>query len=132
MSYSFGESLISLSRELDDALDQIDRELAGLEDRLLALLLQLVAQRDADARDQFLHAERLRHIVVGAELQRLDDAGLVGAARQDQDRQIEPLLAPFAQQVMAGHVGQAEIEQDEVGLLELDVLDRVTLALAPR
>jgi hypothetical protein len=30
---------------------------------------------------------------------------------------------------MAGHVGQAEIEQDEVGLLLLDVLDRV-VALA--
>ena len=39
MSYSFGESFISLSLDLDDALHEIDRQVAGLEDRLLALLL---------------------------------------------------------------------------------------------
>ena len=60
---------------------------AGTEDRLLALLLQPVAQRHADAGDQLVHAERLGHIVVGAELERLDDAGLVGAAGEDDDRQ---------------------------------------------
>ena len=62
------------------------REVAGAEDRLLALLLQPVAQRGADAGDELLHAERLGHVVVGAEVERLDDAGLVGAARQDDDR----------------------------------------------
>jgi hypothetical protein len=59
--------LISLVIDLDDPLDQIDRQPAGLEDRLLALLLQPVAQRHADARAELVHAERLGHIVVGAE-----------------------------------------------------------------
>ena len=117
MSYSFGDSLISLPLDLDDAPDEIDRQIAGLEHRLLALLLQPVAERHADARHQLVHAERLGHIVVGAEFQRLDDAGLVGAAGQDDDRQVKPSSRQLLQQVVAGHVGQTEIEQDEVGLL---------------
>jgi hypothetical protein len=86
-----------------------------------------VAQRHADARGQFVHAEGFRHIVVGAEFQRLDDAGLVGAARQDDDRASQALLAPAAQQIVAGHVGQAEIEQDQVGLARSLTLSRAGL-----
>src|SRR5438445_7624784 len=113
-----------LALDLDDALDQIDAEVAALENRLFALLLELVPQRDADARHQFVHAERLGDIVVGAEFQSLDDAGLVGAAGEDDDGNVEPVVTPFAQELMTAHAGQAEIEQHQVRLFLFHQLDR--------
>ena len=75
-----------------------------------------MAQRGSDAGDEFLHSERLGDVVVGAELQRLDDARLVGSAGKDDDRRLAAGGAPAAQEVVAGDVRQAEIEQDEVGV----------------
>ena len=110
--------------DLDDALDEINRQATGLEQRSFPLLLQAVAERDADARHQFVHAEGLRHIVIGAQFQRRHDPRLVGPARQDDDRQRQALLAPSAQQIMAGHIRQSEIEQDQVGQIGLDAVAR--------
>src|SRR3954469_15608602 len=44
-----GGELYLLAFDLDDALDQVDAEISGVEHRLFALLLEFVAQRDADA-----------------------------------------------------------------------------------
>ena len=43
-------------------------------------------QRDADPREQFLGAERLGHVVVGADVERRDLVRLAAARRQDDDR----------------------------------------------
>src|SRR6266508_1898966 len=72
-------------------------------------------QHRAHARDQLLGAERLDHVVVGAELEADDPVGLVATGRQDDDRHARG--PPQA----AGHVepvppGQAEVEHDQVGL----------------
>ncbi|CCV16199.1 hypothetical protein MESS4_830419 [Mesorhizobium sp. STM 4661] len=110
--------------DLDDALHQIDGEIAGLEHRLFALLLEFVTKRHTDARDQLIHAERLGDVVIGAELERGDDAGLVGAAGKDDHGNVQAVVPPFAQQIMSAHAGQAEIEQDQVRLFRLDEFDR--------
>jgi hypothetical protein len=70
----------------DDPSHEIDREVARLEDRPLALLLQPVAERGTDAGDELVHAERLRHVVVRTEVERLDLAALVAAAGEHDDR----------------------------------------------
>ena len=51
------------------------------------------------AREQLIHAERLRHIVVGAEIERRDLAGLVAAARQNDDGQVALAAADLPQQI---------------------------------
>ena len=112
-----GESFTSLSRDLDDAAHEIDREIADPEDRPLAMHLQLMAQRRPHAREQLVHAERLGDVIVGAEIERLDLAGLVAAARQDDDRDALVARSDRPQQLEPVDIGQAEIENDEVGLL---------------
>ena len=114
-SYSRGVRPDLLAAKPDDAAHEVDREVAGLEQRPLALGLQSVAQRGADAGDELLHAERLGQVVVGAELQRLDDAGLVGTAGKDQHRHIVARGAPAAEQLLPGDVGQPEVEDHELG-----------------
>ena len=101
MSYSFGDSLTSLPSTLTMRLTRSTDRSPVWKIGFSPCCCKPVPQRHADARDKFVHAERLGDIVVGAELERLDDAGLVGAARQDEDGQVQPLVAPFAQQVVA-------------------------------
>ena len=76
-----------------------------------------MAQGRAHARQQLFHAERLGDVVVGAEIERLHLAGLVAAARQHDDRHAFVAAADHAQQIMAVDVGQAEIEDDQRGIL---------------
>ena len=103
--------------DLDDAAHQIDRKIAGAEHRALAMDLQLMPQRRAHAGEQFIHPERFRQIVVGAEIERLHLARLIAAARQHHDRDAVVAAANHAQQFMALDVGQAEIENDERRIL---------------
>ena len=77
MSNSRGVRATSVAADADDAADEVDGEIARCEERGLAVSLQPVAKRGAEAGDKFAHAEGLGHIVVGAEFQRLDDARLV-------------------------------------------------------
>ena len=99
--------------DLDDAAHQIDRKIAGAKHRPFALHLQLVPQRRAHARQQFVHPERLCQVIVGAEIERLHLAGLVAAARQHHDRHALVAAADHAQQFVALDVRQAEIEDDQ-------------------
>src|SRR5262249_9118518 len=112
-----GRELHLLVGDLDDAPHQIDREIADPEHRALPMHLQLMAQRRPHAREQLVHAERLGDVVVGAEIERRDLAGLVPAARQDRDRHALVARAQGAQEVEALHVGQPEIENDQIRLL---------------
>src|ERR1700722_16094630 len=74
-------------------------------------------QRGAHTGEQFVHPEWLGEVVVGAEIERLDLAGLIAAARQHDDGHAVVAAADHAQQFMTLDVGQAEIENDEGGIL---------------
>jgi hypothetical protein len=124
MSYSFGRELHLLAVNLDDPLDQIDRQPAGDEHRALALLLQPVPERHPDAGGELVHAEGLGHIVVGAELQRPHDPRLVGTARQHHHRQVEAFVAPAGEEIVPRNIGQAEIEEDQVRPLRRERFER--------
>ena len=96
------QQLIFLRRELhllaaalDDPAHEIDRQVAKLEDRPLALHLELMPERRADACQQLLHAEGLGHVVVGAQIERLDLGNFVAAAREHDDGQVLSLLREF-------------------------------------
>src|SRR3954451_18105458 len=78
------QDVVLLGRELDlgvvhpdGAADEVDREVAAAEEGPLALKLEAVAERRADAGQELVDAERLGHVVVGPEVERLDLAGLV-------------------------------------------------------
>ena len=83
-----------------------------------------MAQRRAHPRHQLADVERLVDVVVGAEIERLDLLGFALARRQHDDRHIGP-FARAADHVLAVAVGQAEIEQHDVGRFGGDALDRL-------
>ena len=99
------------------------------KDRLLALLLQAVAQRGADAREQFVHAERLGDVIVGAQIERLHLAAFVGAARQHDDRNRRAVLAQVPDDLEAVDVGQAEIEHEKIDRIAFDEAASAVLAV---
>ena len=73
------------------------------------------AQHRPDPRDHLAGAEGLDHVVVGAQLE-ADDAVHLGAARgQHHDRHVGA-PAQLAADVAAVAVGEAEVENDQVGL----------------
>ena len=80
-------------------------------------------QQGVDPCTQFDHAERLRHVVVSAQVERGDFVRLAVARRQDEDRGrgLAPDTADHDQAVL---VRQPEIEHDEVGPLALPSLRR--------
>ena len=72
------------------------------------------ARDGADARDQLAQAERLHDVVVGAELEPDDPVGLLAARGDDDDRHVRALAQPPAD-VEPVDVGQAQVQQHEVG-----------------
>src|ERR1700716_2224506 len=80
--------------------------------------LQLMPQRRAHAGEQLIHPEWFGEIVVGAEIERLDFSSLIAATRQHNNRDAVVAPADHAQQFMALDIRQAEIENDECGLLD--------------
>ncbi len=75
-----------------------------------------MAERDADAGQQFAHAERLGQVVVGAGVERGDLVFLLPASREHDHRRRQP-FAQGSQHVQAVLVRQAQIEDDEIGRL---------------
>ena len=73
------------------------------------------AQHRPDAGDHLGAAERLDHVVVGAELEADDAVGLGAAGGEDDDRDARA-GADRAADVAAVAVGQVEVEQDQVGV----------------
>src|SRR6266436_5183735 len=58
-----------LVADLDDAPYQIDREIADTKNRTFSLNVKLMPKCGAHPGKEFIHAERLRHIVVGSEIE---------------------------------------------------------------
>ena len=76
-----------------------------------------------DARDQLVLVERLGEVVVGAEAQALHLVLDAGHAGQDQDRRLDLRHAQRAQHLVARHVGQVQIEEDDVVVVQLTEID---------
>ena len=112
-----GRKLHVLIAHLDDAPDEIDGQIANSKDRALAVDLKLVTKRRPHSGEKFVHAKRLGHVIVGAEVESLDLAGLVTAAGQHHDRNALVSRPDHSQQFVSLNVRQAEIENDQVRLL---------------
>ena len=82
------------------------------------------------SREQLLHAERLRDVVVGARVERRDLVGLRFAHRQHDHRHVAERAHP-PDHLGAVDVGQPEVEQHQVGRL-LGGADHAFLAGADR
>ena len=96
-----------------------------LDDRALALARS--AWRGAgslDARDELARVERLRHVVVGADLEPDDLVDVLVARGQHQHRHVGVLADPLAD-LDAVDVRQHQVEHDERRLLRRDMLERV-------
>ena len=76
-----------------------------------------------DAGDQFVLVERLGQIVVGAVAEAFDLVLDARHAGQDQDRRLDLGDAQGAQHFIARHVGQVEIQKDDVVVVELAEID---------
>ena len=72
------------------------------------------AHQRVDARQQFLDVERLDQIVVGAVFQALDLVLPAAASGKDQDRIALAVLAQRLDQIHAGHLGQAQIDDRQI------------------
>ena len=77
------------------------------------------ANQPAQARDHFLHPERLRHVVVGAAVDSLNLLMPAATRGQDENRKPDARLAPAAQNGEAIHLRQTEIEDRGVVVLGL-------------
>ena len=99
---------------------RVDQQ-AGHADRLerLAALRRRAraAQQRLDAGDELAHAERLREVVVGADLERVHLVVLGAARRDDQDRRRDALPARLLRECPAVDAGQHEIDDRDVVLL---------------
>ena len=80
-------------------------------------------EHDPEPRVELLEPERLGHEVVRAAVQRLDLLPLGEPCRQDHDRGHRVAPDP-PDHVQAVHVGQAEVEQHDVGPARLPALER--------
>src|SRR5262249_5086716 len=93
-----------LALDLDHARVEIDRELAGLDDRVGVALG--AAHDRLDAGDQLALIERLGEIVVGTEAEPLDLVVQLGEAGQDQDRRVDARRTQPAQHLVGVDVRQ--------------------------
>ncbi len=72
-------------------------------------------QQRLDPAQRLARAERLDHVVVGAELQPEEPVVLLAPCAQDDDGGVVVLGAAAAQHLEAGHEGQHDVEDDDVG-----------------
>ena len=75
-----------------------------------------VAESRADASHQFLGAERLDDIIVGAGIEGLDFVAF-GVANGEHDDGDVARLANFAADVQAGHAGHVDVEKNQGGVI---------------
>ena len=112
-----------LAVERDRVRGEIDDEPVGLDPRL--------GRRAAGAPEDRLHArhelagrERLRHVVVGAVLERLDLRLLVGDGREHDDRQLAP-RAQLAADLDPGTVRQHQVDDRGVRTADRGAVERL-------
>src|SRR5262249_53720140 len=108
-----GRELNTLGLEFDDPPHQIDREIADTKNRPLAMLLQLMPKRGAHPGQKLIHSEWLGHVIVRAGIERLNLAGFVVTAGQNYDRHTVVARTYGPQELIALHVRQAQIEDDQ-------------------
>ena len=96
-------------------------QIAGGDDRLGVALR--TADDRVDARHQFVLVERLGHVVVGAEAEAANLVLDAGHARENEDRCLHLGQAQRPQHFVTGHVGQVEVEQDDIVVVELAEID---------
>ena len=104
---------------------EIDRQIAS---RKLAVQRSLAAERaterGAHAGHELLRPEWLRDVIVGTLIQGCDFVLFRATCGQNQDRRVGPIaylpadLAPI-------HIREAEIEDDEIGALSLERVERL-------
>ena len=111
MRYSSGVRWTGLPLTVTSLLVQVDPDRADDEHGLARR--PGASQRRAQPREQLPDRERLRHVVVGARVERRDLLVLVADGRDDDDRRVAP-GAQLAADVGAAAVGQQEIEHDGV------------------
>ena len=98
-------------------IPQIEGEIGHLQfDRRL---FRIAAPERGDARDQLLHGEWFRQVIIGSERQAIHPIVHFPARRQDEDAAIDMRFAQPAQDFEAVDSGQHDIEDDqfEAGLL---------------
>ncbi|MCY1245981.1 hypothetical protein D9M72_591750 [compost metagenome] len=95
-------------------LDRIDRHAIGRKLGMPALHLDAVAKGGADARRQLTDPEGLFDVIIGAEIKGGDLFALPVTCRQNDDRHLRP-GADVGDDVLAVHVGQAQVEDHDVG-----------------
>ena len=111
----------ALAADLDRLGVEIDHEVAGLDDRLGVTLG--TAHDRVDAGDQFVLVEGLGHVVVGANAETLDLVLDAGEAGEDQNGGLDLGDPELLEHVVAGHVGQVEVEKDNVVIVEFSEID---------
>ena len=111
----------ALATDLDGLGVEIDHEIAGLDHRLGVALG--TAHDRMDAGDQFVLVEGFGHVVVGADAETLDLVLDAGKAGEDQDRCLDLGDAELLEHVVTGHVGQIQVEQDNVVIVQLSEID---------
>src|SRR5262249_25515412 len=122
-----GRQLDLLVADLDDAPYEIDGEIADTKNRTLSLNVKLVPKCGAHPGKEFIHAERLRHVVVGSEIECVDFDGLIATARQNDNRHAFIARADRHQQVEALDVRQSEIENNQIRLLRQQLQGRLAV-----
>src|ERR1051325_9390721 len=102
----------SIVRLSPSNFDAIDREVSGVRDgREVA-----AAEKGVDASDELAHAERLRDVVVGAELEADHLVGLLGAGREHEDWR-RRVTANDPADLEAAHIREHYVEKQHVRLL---------------
>ena len=99
----------------------VDDEAADGERALVVVRVRAPEDR-AHPRLELVHGERLDDVVVGSGVEGADDRRVVVAGGDDDDRGA-PHRPEHRQQAVAVEVGQAQVEQDEVGLVVEDALE---------
>src|SRR3569623_1117828 len=101
--------------------DVVDRESAGLDDRLRMAFRP--AHDGVDTGDQLILVEGLGHVVVGTEAEPADLILDAGKAGEDQDGGLHLGDAEGAEHLVAAHVGQVQVKQDDVVIIQLAKID---------
>ncbi len=76
-------------------------------------------RRTVDTGHQLFPVERLGHVIVGAEAEAADLAVHLGNARKNQHRRLHLGDAQLLEHVIAVHVRQVQVQQDDVVIIQL-------------
>ncbi|GJE34646.1 hypothetical protein LDDCCGHA_4858 [Methylobacterium oxalidis] len=107
--------------DLDGLLVEVDDEVARRDHRLGVALR--AAHDGVDAGDELVLVEGLGQVVVGAEAETLHLVLDARHAGENQDRGLHLRDAKGAEHLVARHVGQVQVEEDDVVVVELAEID---------